>query len=290
MMIFSVPTFDGKHNLIKGGSWISTGNETIRESRYAFRRHFYQQAGFRYIESNTKISQDFNAYETDELISQYLEFHYGDEYFGVPNYPKACVEIIFKLLGDNNPCRRALDIGCAVGRSSFELARQFDFVDAVDFSTRFIRNALNLRTYGEVKYADLRLSDKVNNIELTQGDACNLKDKYNNYDLVFAGNLIDRLYEPKKFLTEMAKRINIGGLLVIASPYTWLEAYTQKEQWLGGFKQNGENLTTYDGLERLLSAHFEAVSEPQDVPFVIRETARKFQHTVAQLSVWRRCA
>jgi len=45
-----------------------------------------------------------------------------------------------------------LDIGCAVGRSSFELARQFDFVDAVDFSTRFIRNALNLRTYGEVKY------------------------------------------------------------------------------------------------------------------------------------------
>ncbi|KHD06274.1 hypothetical protein PN36_22640 [Candidatus Thiomargarita nelsonii] len=101
-----------------------------------------------------------------------------------------------------------------------------DFVDAVDFSTRFIRNALNLRTYGEVKYlitdegelstvksfqlADLRLSDKVNNIELTQGDACNLKDKYNNYDLVFAGNLIDRLYEPKKFLTEMAKRINVA--------------------------------------------------------------------------------
>jgi len=88
----------------------------------------------------------------------------------------------------------------------------------------------------------------------------------------------------------MAKRINVGGLLVIASPYTWLEAYTQKEHWLGGFKENGENLTTYDGLERILSAHFEAVGEPQDVPFVIRETARKFQHTVAQLSVWRRRA
>ena len=24
---FSTPTFDAKHNLIKGGSWISTGNE-----------------------------------------------------------------------------------------------------------------------------------------------------------------------------------------------------------------------------------------------------------------------
>jgi hypothetical protein len=27
---------------------------------------------------------------------------------------------------------------------------------------------------------------------------------------------------------------------------------------------------------------------PQDVPFVIRETARKFQHTVAQLTCWER--
>ena len=48
---FSTPTFDTEHNLIKGGSWISTGNEATRDSRYAFRRHFYQHAGFRYIES-----------------------------------------------------------------------------------------------------------------------------------------------------------------------------------------------------------------------------------------------
>lgn len=46
---FTEPTFDGKHNLIKGGSWISTGNELLRESRYAFRRHFIQHAGFRYV-------------------------------------------------------------------------------------------------------------------------------------------------------------------------------------------------------------------------------------------------
>lgn len=50
---FSEPTFDGKHNLMKGGSWISTGNEIIRTSRYAFRRHFIQHAGFRYVIGNT---------------------------------------------------------------------------------------------------------------------------------------------------------------------------------------------------------------------------------------------
>src|SRR5690606_35037248 len=37
---FSVPTFDGKHNLFKGGCWISTGNEALKDARYAFRRHF----------------------------------------------------------------------------------------------------------------------------------------------------------------------------------------------------------------------------------------------------------
>ena len=41
---FSVPTFDTQHNLIKGGSWISTGNEATQHARYAFRRHFSQHA------------------------------------------------------------------------------------------------------------------------------------------------------------------------------------------------------------------------------------------------------
>jgi 5-histidylcysteine sulfoxide synthase len=48
---FSTPTFDGQHNHIKGGSWISTGNESTYHARYAFRRHFYQHAGFRVVES-----------------------------------------------------------------------------------------------------------------------------------------------------------------------------------------------------------------------------------------------
>ena len=59
---FSVPTFDGQHHLMKGGSWISTGNEAIRDSRYAFRRHFYQHVGFRYVESESVVRQTFNTY------------------------------------------------------------------------------------------------------------------------------------------------------------------------------------------------------------------------------------
>ncbi len=297
---FSVPTFDGKHNLIKGGSWISTGNEILREARYAFRRHFFQHAGFRYIESDSLVDGQYNMYETDSLISQYLEFHYGKDYFGIKNFPKACIEKIQPLVKQTG---KALDIGCAVGRSSFELARYFEKVDALDFSTRFILNAINLRDKGKVRYLiddegelttlkefrleDLGLGDKANNVDFTQGDACNLKDKYSDYDLIFAGNLIDRLYEPKVFLKDMVHRLNQGGLLVLTSPYTWLEEYTEKENWLGGKKINGENFTTLDGLHECLDEDFEFV-EKHDVPFVIRETRRKHQLTIAQMTVWRK--
>lgn len=300
---FSVPTFDGRHNLIKGGSWISTGNEALRDSRYAFRRHFFQHAGFRYVESSAQVDQTFNAYETDEQISMYLEFHYGDEYFNVPNYPKACVDALIERTGVKG-LQRVLDIGCAVGRSSFELARLADHVDAVDFSTRFIGNALSLREHGQVRYLitdegeltslkvarldELGLDDCAERIKFTQGDACNLKPIYTDYDLVFAGNLIDRLYEPRRFLQDMQQRVRSGGFLVLSSPYTWLEDFTEKQHWIGGYKEDGENLTTLEGIRRLLAPHFEAFCEPVDVPFVIRETARKHQHTMAQLSIWRR--
>jgi 5-histidylcysteine sulfoxide synthase/putative 4-mercaptohistidine N1-methyltranferase len=300
---FSVPTFDGKHNLIKGGSWASTGNELIRDSRYAFRRHFFQHAGFRFVESDTLVDGNYNMYETDSLISQYLEFHYGAEYFGVPNFPKACIDIIKPHL-DGMQTKRAMDIGCAVGRSGFELTRYFDHVDALDFSTRFILNAINLRENGMIRYliddegeltslrefrvADLDLGDKANNVEFSQGDACNLKPKYSNYDLIFAGNLIDRLYDPKAFLLDMVDRINTGGLLVITSPYTWLEEYTEKQNWLGGKKVNGENFSTLDGLHECLNNKFKLLGKPYDVPFVIRETRRKHQHTIAELTIWRK--
>ena len=74
---FSTPTFDGKHNLIKGGSWISTGNEATYHGRYAFRRHFFQHAGFRYIKSEAPIITHNNFYESDNDVFYVFDAHYG---------------------------------------------------------------------------------------------------------------------------------------------------------------------------------------------------------------------
>ena len=75
---------------------------------------------------------------------------------------------------------------------------------------------------------------------------------------------------------------------MLASPYTWLEEHTARTEWVGGFKQSGENFSTLDGMTELLQGHFEMLDEPQDVAFVIRETARKYQHTLSQVTLWKR--
>jgi len=300
---FSTPTFDTRHNLIKGGSWISTGNEATRDSRYAFRRHFYQHAGFRYIASEAPVTIREDVYETDALVAQYNEFHYGREYFGVPSFPRRLAELCAEL-SRGRPTRRALDLGCATGRATFELAHTFDHVTGIDFSARFIRVGHELQekgytryaiptegelmSYHEVRLADLGLDTLRDRVEFRQGDAHNLKPQFTGYDLILAANLIDRLYDPHRFLQDVHTRLEPGGLLVITSPYTWLEEFTPRERWLGGIKVDGENVTTLDGLQSALTGRFRLVGEPRDLEFVIRETARKFQHTVAQVTVWER--
>jgi 5-histidylcysteine sulfoxide synthase len=44
---FSTPCFDGKHHMIKGGSFISCGHEASHWARFHFRPHFNQHSGFR---------------------------------------------------------------------------------------------------------------------------------------------------------------------------------------------------------------------------------------------------
>jgi 5-histidylcysteine sulfoxide synthase len=44
---FSTPCFDGKHQMILGGSFMSCGHEASQWARFHFRPHFYQHSGFR---------------------------------------------------------------------------------------------------------------------------------------------------------------------------------------------------------------------------------------------------
>jgi hypothetical protein len=81
----------------------------------------------------------------------------------------------------------------------------------------------------------------------------------------------------------MKNFIKPGGHLVITSPFSWLEQFTDKEHWLGGKddKESREGLIaalTGDGAFQLV--------EEGAFPFLIREHSRKYQLVYPHLSVF----
>jgi putative 4-mercaptohistidine N1-methyltranferase len=247
-----------------------------------------------------------NPYETERILREYLLFHYGSAqeiaaYSFAPvdalEYPVRCVTqcVDVSKLGSDS---RALDLGCAVGRSSFELARWCGEVIGIDYSAAFISAAELVRTSGALEYqctveGELTMPLKAicpeavdrQRVKFEQGDAMALREGLGKFDVVLMANLIDRLREPKKCLTSLSALVSPGGQLVITSPYTWMEEYTPRENWLGGKLHGGMPLRTIDGLRGCLEADF-ALVDSRDLPFLIREHSRKFQWSVAQGTRW----
>jgi putative 4-mercaptohistidine N1-methyltranferase len=136
---------------------------------------------------------------------------------------------------------KALDIGCAVGRSSFELARSFDNVIGIDFSHAFIDKCNEIKHQGSCKYilpGEGELGkDKVAKVShdidrdrcvFMQGDACNLSPNLGQFGCVLGANLVCRLPDPMVFLNRLRSLVVPGGIVVLTSPYSWLKEYTPK--------------------------------------------------------------
>ncbi len=59
------------------------------------------------------------------MVDMYVKFHYGEEHFGIQNFPLKCAQICIEEAKKHNLNGRVLDLGCAVGRSTIELAQYF---------------------------------------------------------------------------------------------------------------------------------------------------------------------
>jgi len=249
-----------------------------------------------------------NLYETDRLLSEYLLFHYGtpEEVLPpafAPLSPREALGFAERAVAETferEPSERALDLGCAVGRSSFELARFSREVVGIDFSRRFIDAARALQRTGAIGYA--RVDEGTLTTPLTArvpegierervlfetGDAMALRDDLGTFDRVLAANLLCRLGEPRRCLERLPSLVRPGGQLVITTPCTWMDEFTPRDHWLGGVERAGIRVTTLASLRDALEPAFE-LCRSADLPFLIREHARKYQWSVAQASIWRR--
>jgi SAM-dependent methyltransferase len=170
-------------------------------------------------------------------------------------------------------------------------------VVGVDFSKAFIEAALRIRESGAVSASvpveglrmrefEVRAPADVDRsrVEFQAGDATDLPEELGVFDAVLAANLICRLPDPRKFLSRLPCLVKPGGLLILATPFSWLEEYTPVENWIGG---RADSLSSLEVLSEILESHFE-LETTKDLPFLIREHSRKFQYGISLGSRWRR--
>ena len=240
------------------------------------------------------------SYESDILRDWYLLFHYGSPEeilagvgFDPAGLPARCLEIpvtTVEAAEVSGTIDRALDLGCAVGRSSLELSRVADEVIGIDFSASFIDVADQVRKgdpvtysrYGEMHQPEsltVRLPEGVqpDRVSFEVGDAMSLREDLGRFDFVHAANLLCRLPEPQRFFDRLPDLVRPGGKLVMATPATWLPEYTPVENQPAG--------ATLDHLTEALGDAFTLVSV-KEIPFLIREHQRKLQLSTSQTSLW----
>lgn len=243
-----------------------------------------------------------NIYESDRLVREYLLFHYGSAEENLPRSggPREALGFAQRSVGDLldvsilPPGARALDIGCAVGRSSFELARHCGEVTAIDYSRAFITAAESIRAKGTIDYDYVIEGERTaratavrpggvdpSRVSFEVGDAAALREDLGLFDVVLAANLLCRLPDPRRFLARLPSLVRPGGQLLLTTPFTWLEEYTPREHWIGG---RGD-VSSEEALTTLLSADFK-LQAAKDLPFLIREHARKYQWSVAWGTRW----
>jgi putative 4-mercaptohistidine N1-methyltranferase len=244
-----------------------------------------------------------NPYESRRLVDEYLFFHYATQAEtsgGLPVPTEAwgfATRLVRDLWPGDSPVDSALDVGCAVGASSFELARRARRVLGVDFSNAFIEAAREIQSQGrmaaQVAVEGRRMRDFTacapegvdrGRVDFQVGDATALPPDLGSFDVVLAANLICRLPEPMRFLKRLPGLVKPGGALLLATPFSWLEEFTPVDHWLGG---TGGSEPSFEILRQILAPDFE-LETTKDLPFLIREHSRKFQYGISLGSRWRR--
>jgi putative 4-mercaptohistidine N1-methyltranferase len=246
------------------------------------------------------------TYEQDASLAQYLLLHYGADKDVLPypdgpvaalSYPERCVRALLDPAALPAEAR-VLDVGCAVGRSTFELARYCAEAIGIDRSERFIQTAQALARDGSVLFhrvdeGDIRTSTRFSvpdrlpreRARFETADACALPDALGSFDVVFNANLIDRLPNPRAFLDRARDLVKPGGQFILTSPFTWTEEFTPRSNWIGGTVRDGTPVRTWNALCRMLDKNF-LLAREMDLPFLIREHARKYQWSVARGGRW----
>jgi len=185
--------------------------------------------------------------------------------------PGAARRCLQKLLALNGPSEavRVLDIGCAAGRTSFELASANPnaLVLGLDINLALLSLA-RAAAAGQVSYPRRRIGlvydrrcfstgfDAAPRVDFWACDAAALPFTAHTAELTVALNLIDCVPSPRQVFDQLARVTRPGGSILLATPYDWSQRVTGMENWLGGHSQRAAHAGSAEAfMDLLLQAH-----------------------------------
>jgi len=127
--------------------------------------------------------------------------------------------------------KQVLDVGCGTGVISLLLAELGHDVTGVDFAPEMLEQAR-----AKLEGSDSALADT-----FEQGDAENLTQQDDSYDLVTARHLIWTLPSPESALEEWQRVVHPGGQVVL------IEGHWDFDETFEGYEEIHDDLPLYDG-------------------------------------------
>jgi SAM-dependent methyltransferase len=188
-------------------------------------------------------------------VASYGRVHWGDL---DPDEPLPAGEGIAALadaalaLLPAAPTGAWLDLGCSLGRTTFELAaRTGDLALGLDLNVAMLRAARGVLRTGRAVYPHRRVGVVYDRKDVPAAQAAAPRVDFWACDVLhlpfadataagaLALNLIDCVGHPFHLLHEIGRVVGRGHAL-LSSPYDWSTNATPYENWLGGHSQRGD--------------------------------------------------
>jgi len=305
---FSMPTFDGRHYCMKGGTWISTGNEATRDARFAFRRHFFQYIGIRYVVGPKVDASKLvrNVLGMDPEVDQITQFAFTNPTVpGISNFPAALANVILSSVPSASlKDAKVLELYCGAGRVAFELSPHVRHVDGIDCTARRLQPAYAMKERGVANYSVLRedngkrteasaLAEQFtwgayrDRVTFYQSDASNLHAHLDGYDIVIAWNVLETNCRPNVVVPHLLQRLKSGGRLILASTYAWDQKVAPREYWTSK-KDSEDTTTTLDWISNNFAAQVTMFKDPVDLYAVVPKSSRIGELRTYQVSFWKK--
>jgi SAM-dependent methyltransferase/uncharacterized protein YbaR (Trm112 family) len=212
-------------------------------------------------EQDLKIIQTCLNEQTKKQLTQqaqiatYMDNHYGEYtntkyHFPWEKNPQYWQKIA-QLAKPKEKQKAALDLGCCVGRFTFELAKNAEVAVGLDSNFALVKEAAKIqRAHGRLSYTfkyrasgDRKVAGSFqapDNVLFLVGDALDPPFSMQSFDEISALNLVDSVSVPLILLGQIDALLRSKGSLILGSPFTWKSEITNPAEWLETPEKNAQ--------------------------------------------------